>query len=94
MPTDRYTKFIFTLIAISLTVIALRPYFSPTSAGRGYERLRPQCAIHAMLLGGGPDGTVPIANSGHLPIKVLVGNPSANPVPVIVVNPPTPLFHR
>jgi hypothetical protein len=33
MPTDRYTKFIFTLIAISLTVIALRPYFSPTSAG-------------------------------------------------------------
>jgi hypothetical protein len=32
MPTDSYTKFILTIIAISLTVIALRPLFAPTLA--------------------------------------------------------------
>jgi hypothetical protein len=30
MPTDRYTKLILTIIAISLTVIALRPLVSPS----------------------------------------------------------------
>jgi hypothetical protein len=28
MNTDRYTKFILTIIAFSLTVMALRPFFS------------------------------------------------------------------
>jgi len=94
MGVDRYTKFILTVIAISLSVIALRPFFAPASAGAqdmggcGHEPRTP-----CYIAGWGPEGTIPIANSGHLPLKTLVGNPASNPVPVIVVNAPTP-FHR
>jgi hypothetical protein len=42
MIIDRYTKFIFTLIAISLFVISLNPWIAPTKAyaawGVGSER--------------------------------------------------------
>ncbi len=38
MSTDRYMKLILTVIAISLTMIAFRPFFAPTVAGAaGYE---------------------------------------------------------
>jgi hypothetical protein len=94
MHLDGYTKFILTVIAISLTVIATRPMFGPVAAaadmgGCGYD-VRHACYV----IGWGPEGTIPIANAGHLPLKVLVGNPGAYPLPVVVVNPPTPLNHR
>jgi hypothetical protein len=89
---DRYTKIILTVIALSLTVVALRPLFSPSLAsaqanGCGFNASHP-CYVARW----GPDRTVPIANSGHFPLKVLVGNPTANPMPVIVVNPPMPFY--
>jgi hypothetical protein len=92
MRTDRYTKSILTIIAFSLMVIALRPFFSP-----GLASAQPNgCGLDAhhpcYVAGWGPEGTVPIANSIHFPLKVLVANPAANAMPVIVVNPPQPLF--
>ena len=92
MPTDRYTKFILTIIAISLTVIALRPVLSPSPAGAQTNGcgLDPQSPCY--IAGWGPQGTVPIANIGRYPLKVVVKNPPSHPTPVIVVNPPMPMY--
>jgi hypothetical protein len=92
MRTDRYTKSILTIIAFSLMVIALRPFFSP-----GLASAQPNgCGLDAhhpcYVAGWGPEGTVPIANSIHFPLKVLVANPAANAMPAILVNLPQPLF--
>jgi hypothetical protein len=66
MPTDQYTKFILTIIAISLTVIALRPFLSPSPAGAQMNGcgLDPQSPCY--IAGWGPQGTVPIANIGRV----------------------------
>jgi hypothetical protein len=92
MPTDRYTSFILTIIAISLSVIALRPLLAPDKAGAQVSGCGTDPHHPCYIAGWGPDGTVPIANSGRFPLKVLVGNPSANPMPVMVVNPPMPFY--
>ena len=94
MPIDRYTKFVLSIIALSLTVIALRPFFSSAPAAAEMSGCGLDAHHPCYVAGWGPEGTIPIANSGHLPLKVLVGNPAANPMPVLVVNPPTPLYHR
>jgi hypothetical protein len=93
MPTDRYTKFILTIIAIGLTAIALRPLFSPSPAGAQMSGcgLDPQSPCY--IAGWGPQGTVPIANIGRFPLKVVVKNPASHPVRVIVVNSPMPMYH-
>jgi hypothetical protein len=92
MPTDRYTKIILTVIAISLTVIALRPFLSPDSAHADMKGCGLDASHPCYVAGWGPEGTVPIFNSAHLPLRVLVGNSTPNPMPVIVVNPPTPMY--
>ena len=94
MATDRYTRIILTVIAFSLSVIALRSLFSPAAAGAqigacGLDEHHP-----CYIAGWGPEGTVPIANMGHFPLKVWVTNPSGNPMPVFAVNPPMPLAHH
>jgi hypothetical protein len=93
MPTDRYTKFILTIIAIGLTAIALRPLFSPSPAGAQMSGcgLDPQSPCY--IAGWGPQGTVPIANIGRFPLKVVVKNPASHPVRVIVVNSSMPMYH-
>jgi hypothetical protein len=92
MPVDRYTKIILTVIAISLAVIALRPIFSATVAGADITGCGHDSAHPCYVAGWGPEGTLPVANSGRFPLKVMIGNPAPNPVPVIVVNPPTPFY--
>jgi len=79
-PIDRYTRFILTLIALALLVIASRSFAVPASAraadlgqGCGYDSHHP-----CYVAGWGPGGTVPVANSHDLPLKVLVTN---GPVP-------------
>ena len=50
MSTDRYMKLILTVIAISLIVIAFRPFFAPTVAGAaGFDGCG-QDAVHPFLL--------------------------------------------
>jgi len=92
MPTDRYTSFILTVIAVSLSVIALCPLLAPDKAGAQVSGCGTDPHHPCYIAGWGPDGTVPIANSGRFPLKVLVGNPSANPMPVMVVNSPMPFY--
>jgi hypothetical protein len=89
MSTDRYTKFILTVIAIVLSVIALRPLFAPTVAGaQGFEGCGQDATHPCYVAGWGPEGTIPVANSGRFPLKVLVANPA---VPVMVANGPIPM---
>ena len=92
MLTDRYTKIILTIIAISLTAIALRPLLSPYSACAEMKGCGLDASHPCYVAGWGPEGTVPVYNSAHLPMKVLVGNSPPTPMPVIVVNPPTPMY--
>jgi hypothetical protein len=93
MPTDRYTKVILTMIAISLAAIALRSFVSPGLAGAEMSGCGLDAHHPCYIAGWGPEGTVPIANSAHFPLKILVGNLTSNPMPVIVVNGPQPMFH-
>ena len=86
MSTDRYIKLILTVNAISLSVIAFRPFFAPTVAGAaGFEGCGLDSAHPCYVAGWGPEGTIPVANSGRFPLKVVIGNPA---VPVMVVNGP------
>ena len=94
-PIDRYTKFILTLIAAALIVIAARSFFVYTPAGAadlgqdcGYDSEHP-----CYVAGWGPGGTIPVANSGDLPLKVLVANVPQSSIPVIIANPPVPFAH-
>jgi hypothetical protein len=91
MSVDRYTKFVLTIIAISLALIALRPLLSPTPAAAGMNGCGHDQQHPCYIAGWGPEGTIPIANSGHYPLKVLIGNPGARPVPVVIVNGPIPM---
>lgn len=92
MPADRYTRFTLTIISLSLSIIALRPLLSPDTAGAQVNGCGADPHHPCYIAGWGPDGTVPIANSGRFPLKVLVGNASGNPMPVMVVNPPMPFY--
>ena len=84
---DRFTKFVPTLIAVALMVIAYRSVFIGASANA--QDLGQTCGFDPQhpcyVAGWGPGGTVPITNSEDLPIKVLVTNPPVHSVPVIVV---------
>ena len=81
---DRYTKFILTIIAVALVVIAARSFSIDTPARAadlgqtcGSDPQHP-CFVE----GWGPGGTIPVANSHDLPLKVLVTNPNAIPVAI------------
>jgi len=84
---DRFTKFLLTLIAVALLVIAFRSVSVGVFARA--ENLGQTCRLDpehpCYVAGWGPSGTVPIANSQDLPIKVLVTNAPVRPVPVAVV---------
>jgi len=89
MPVDRYTKFILTIIALALIAIAVRSYSGRVSvgaeemgAGCGYDLQHP-CFVQ----GWGPGGTMPVANTRDLRLKVLVTNGSESAVPVIMRGP-------
>lgn len=96
MPTDRYTRFVLTLIAAALIVIAARPLAAPPSARAANSE--PACGADAQhpcfVVGLGPEGTVPIANSHNYPLKVLIANTVHNSIPVIVSNAPVPVAPR
>ncbi len=96
MPADRYARFVLTLIAAALILIAARPFVTPPSARAA--NAEPACGADAQhpcfIVGLGPDGTVPIANSHAYPLKVLIANSIHHSVPVIVSNPPVPLAPR
>jgi hypothetical protein len=90
---DRYTKFILTIIALALVVIASR--LLVVSAPAGAADLGQGCGSDSRhpcyVAGWGPAGTIPVANSHDLPLKVLVTNPPAHAVPVIASNSAIPL---
>ena len=74
---DRYTKFVLTIIAAALVVIAARSvsivgpaHAADVGAGCGSDPQHP-CYVE----GWGPGGTIPVANSHDLPLKVLIMNP-------------------
>ncbi|HZO81879.1 MAG TPA: hypothetical protein VFB33_09295 [Candidatus Binataceae bacterium] len=96
MPTDRYTRFVLTLIAAALIVIAARPLVTAPSVQAA--NAEPACGADAQhpcfIVGLGPEGTVPIANSHSYPLKVLIANSVHNSIPVVVSNPPLPLAPR
>jgi hypothetical protein len=96
MPTDRYTRFVLTLIAAALILIAARPFVTAPRAQAANSE--PACGVDAQhpcfIVGLGPDGTVPIANSHAYPLKVLIANTVHSSIPVIVSNPPVPLAPR
>ncbi len=96
MPADRYTRFVLTLIAAALILIAARPFITPRSARAADSE--PACGSDAQhpcfVVGLGPDGTVPIANSHAYPLKVLIANTVHSSIPVIVSNTPVPLAPR
>jgi hypothetical protein len=96
MPADRYTRFILTLIAAALILIAARPFVTPRRARAANSE--PACGSDAQhpcfIVGLGPEGTVPIANSHAYPLKVLIANSAHQSVPVVVTNPPVPLAPR
>jgi hypothetical protein len=84
---DRFTKFVLTLIAVALIVIAYRLVFTGALATAqdpeqvcGFDPQHP-----CYVAGWGPGGTVPISNSEDLPIKVLVTNGPPRSVPVFVL---------
>jgi len=73
-----------------LTVIALRPLFAPSLASAQMNGCGLDVQHPCYVAGWGPQGTVPVANSGQFPLKVLVRNPEESPMPVVVVNRPMP----
>jgi|HubBroStandDraft_6_1064221.scaffolds.fasta_scaffold1051840_1 hypothetical protein len=78
MQIDRYTKFILTLIAVALIVIAARPSYGPATANAQMGQGCGSNSQHPCFVEGwGPGGTIPVANSHDLPLKVLVTNPPA-----------------
>ncbi|HVB80456.1 MAG TPA: hypothetical protein VNE82_11005 [Candidatus Binataceae bacterium] len=96
MPTDRYTRFVLTLIAAALILIAARPLLAPSNARAANSE--PACGSDAQhpcfIVGLGPERTVPIANSHAYPLKVLIANTAQHSIPVVVLNPPGPLAPR
>jgi hypothetical protein len=94
-PTDRYTKIMLTIIALALIVIASRSFAVPAAGagdlgqGCGYDSRHP-----CYVAGWGPNGTIPVANSHDLPLKVLVTNPPVHAVPVVVSNAAIPLAQQ
>jgi hypothetical protein len=61
-----------TFIAISLTVIASRPLLSASPAGAQMTGCGTDPQNRCYVPGWGPDGTIPIANVGRYPLKVVV----------------------
>ena len=75
MPSDRYTKLMLTVIAIGVLIVAFRPYFFPGAVQAQMNACGEESSHPCYVAGWGPSGTVPIANTGDMPLKVLVVNP-------------------
>ena len=98
MQTDRYTRLVLTLIAAALILIAARPLLGPSNARAANSE--PTCGSDAQhpcfVVGLGPEGTVPIANSHAYPLKVLIANTVQHSIPVVFsgATVPVPLAPR
>ena len=94
MQIDRYTRLVLTLIAAALILVAARPLLGPSNARASNSE--PTCGSDAQhpcfVVGLGPEGTVPIANSHAYPLKVLIAN--THSIPVVLSGPPVPLAPR